>query len=1140
MTVINLPSGESIDFEGASDEQIEQTLMLLEKERPELFSEPQISEEEYINSLTPDEAIAYGKLKSEGGSRSSTEPDFTPTVDGQITGMDRYNFGKADRPNEKEQFLTNTYGPNSFGKDNKGQYYLKLDNISPEIKAAKGITSESGTMWFNKPGGGFLGLFDMPDLVEFAGAYRGELIGGTVAALALPASGLIASSLAIGLGAGLGKGFDELQELAEGKQLQSRDEILGDVATAAVWNSLGNFIVGGVTKILGRAFKGPGNPDAQVISDLMDQGMTPSAAKAQAVQIQRASTRKAIKAGARPTISDATGKAVMGRMQAIHEGIFPNKAAARANRKHVEGLISQYRNGDLSEAAFGSALDQNAKDVTSLISNAMKDPTEAVRLANQHLQDVIKQEMDLLKKLYTTGDETAATFQNEMVRMVRLWQHDTTKLYDTANGLFKDAKIFQSGNLGKIVQEQIDAPLGQGLANNPVYKYILGKSNAKGGPINLSISELQTLRTTLQNDRSGSLVGDVADYQLKRLTDELDNMFNAGELRAQELLNKSREGTLTFKDLGIDNAPQGARPREDLIRDFTEGFDIYKSAQKNYAEGAEIFKTGAMNMLNQNVKEGFFADLSSVVEAIVLPNKPELLKNYLKGVTPKESTRKVLNEVEGTQWSLMADAARKGDLIELNRLIGVNGLQKAGAFKPPKVLESLADNDPYRQRILSDLAETFALHADDAAARASGVAHKDVSRQMLANSWLKTTIAKSEDTGLGQNIFDSVKFRDSFNSLGREVQNELFGVAEAKRLNAVISDFALVSPDKVRSGLRFETAAPDSIGNLNMRNIVSNLQSEIAVAEAQSASALFRAVKTGKIDNAEDLVQAAVKDQKLLDDLIENVPDYALDQPFGLKDATMSRIIREAFPDGITEDAVINGAWQNGMAAAVANLNQRGALNKILGRETVEGLIKLTKLPVGDQALKGKGGLASAAYAAGIGMRILAEPVSGLSSVAAVFASGRILRSKGFLMLITRPNIRASELKSGIRALTDDILAKAKADGVDMTRKQANKIAREEFGNLSILRRRFTELAAKEYRLIGSTKASESTGPEERQAFGEAVSGMADAARPAVQNIQQQIPAAAAAVQQMTPSMQALRNQIDPRVQAQQSLVGGQ
>ena len=89
--------------------------------------------------------------------RYQTSP---PTVEGQVTDSGvRYEFGKKDIAQEKEEFLTQVYGPNSFVKDNRGRYLLNLDNISPEVKAQQNLPDEGGLMWFNKPGGGFLGLF---------------------------------------------------------------------------------------------------------------------------------------------------------------------------------------------------------------------------------------------------------------------------------------------------------------------------------------------------------------------------------------------------------------------------------------------------------------------------------------------------------------------------------------------------------------------------------------------------------------------------------------------------------------------------------------------------------------------------------------------------------------------------------------------------------------------------------------------------------------------------------------------------------------------------------------------------------------------------------------------------------------------
>jgi hypothetical protein len=1099
MTVINLPDGTSIDFGEASAAEIGGAMEALQENQPELFVEPQISEDDYISSLSFDEAVKYGKRKY--GESSANESDFSPTIVGQITDLsDRYEYGKADVPEEKEAFLTRTYGQESFGKDRAGRYFLNLDNIAPEVKAEKNLAA-SGTMWVNNPNGGFLGLFDMPDIADFVGANRGELLGATGAAFAATGLGLFPGALLIGAGAAVGKGLDELQEVAEGTQLQSRDEIYGDIANAAAWNAGGQFLVGGALKLLGKAVKGPGNPDARVISDLMDTGMTEGAAKTAAVQMQRTSTRKGLDEGLRPTIQEVTGKTVLGRLQAIHEGIFPNRTAARANRKVVDNLLKDYRSGELSEEALGAALDQNAIDVADAITKAMVDPDAAVKLANKHLRDVIAEEMKLLNKAYTPGDETATAFQDEMTRMVRLWQNNSDKLYENADNLLGGIKLFSAKSLREEAEKHIAVSDLPKLDSNPIYKYILGKAD------DYTIEELSILRTTLSNKHSGDLVGNVSDNQLGKLKSKIDEMFESAEAKIKERQIGLRKDNPTYDDIGEvppSDVLGSQKIPENIVRQYkllppggdlslvplAEGFDKFVKAQAHYAEGAQSFKTGALNMLNRNIKDGYFADLNSVVKTVVQDNKPELLKKYLKSVTPPSSVRGALQGVPETQWLEMSNAASSGNINGLNKLLRDNGLDGANLkkvginLKPSQTLEKLAEGDPYRQRVLQDLSRTFELHAQDSAAAASLLSHKDINRQMLASTWMKTAQQKATEL----DVFDPVSFRVQFDNLGKEVQEELFGKVKSVELNKVLNDFALVADDKVERGLRFTTTAPNTINNSAMRDIVSNLQADVAVAQAQSTNAMFKAVKSGRIDDADSLIQAAVKDPKLLDDLIKAVPGDVLNQPFGIRDAAMSRIIRQAFPDDITEEAVINGSWQAGMRGAIANMNQRGSLNKILGRETVQDLIKLAKLPIGDKDLKGKGGLASSVYAAGIGLRILAEPVSGLASVAGVYLSGRIMRQKWFLKMLTRPNIRAKDLKEGIRGLTDDIMSKAKADGLTITREQATDSAKKQLGDLSVFRRRLSELAAMEARIITSTKASEITGPEQRRAVGETFS----------------------------------------------------
>ena len=124
---------------------------------------------------------------------------------------------------------------------------------------------------------------------------------------------------------------------------------------------------------------------------------------------------------------------------------------------------------------------------------------------------------------------------------------------------------------------------------------------------------------------------------------------------------------MSYKTLGVEppagrNSGQIISKEEaaELARKFADGFDLYKGAQAHYADGAEIFKTGAMNMLNQNIKEGFFADLSSIAESVIQNGKPELLKNYLRAVTPDETVEalcKLFRRRSGWRWPMRLKAA---------------------------------------------------------------------------------------------------------------------------------------------------------------------------------------------------------------------------------------------------------------------------------------------------------------------------------------------------------------------------------------------------------------------------------------------------------------------------------------------------
>ena len=390
MVEMALPSGQVLDFGDASDEQIQNILSNMQESNPELFEEP---------SGAPDIGSAsYEELREYYGKETEErDPGVEITHAGEIESLGfQYDYGEADNNRGRAMRLAQRFGEGTFAQDNNGYFYLLLDKISPELKEEYKLP-ESGTMYVNRPGGSFLGLFDFSDVAGFVGGNSGSLLAGTGAALMATGVGLIPGSIIMGLGMGAGKAVDELIiENAQGLQDQSIDEVYGDIATEALFGAGSNVVLGAAFRLARRLVKGPGKPDAQVISQLMDQGLTQKQALQVATQVARTKVRGAIKAGAVPTMYEATGKPIAGRLQAIYEGIFPNRKAALANRDYVNGLFDKYSKGELSEGAFKDLLEQNADDVTALIKNAMKDPDKAVEMANRALRQTISDEIDIL------------------------------------------------------------------------------------------------------------------------------------------------------------------------------------------------------------------------------------------------------------------------------------------------------------------------------------------------------------------------------------------------------------------------------------------------------------------------------------------------------------------------------------------------------------------------------------------------------------------------------------------------------------------------------------------------------------------------------------------------------------------------
>ena len=1035
----------------------------------------------------------------QGRGDQPTGPAFTPTHgDMELDDLwAQYDYAKADNDKGRADWITRRYGPGTSGQDERGYFYLKLDEIDPALKQRDDLP-ETGTMYVNRPGGDFLGLFDFSDVVGFAGAHQGPIVATTAAAFAVTGVGIPASVLIMGLAAGGGKAFDEfVEEEFRGIQDQTNEEIWGDVATEALFGAGGELIVGTGVRVARRLLQGPGKPDPSRVSQLVSEGVPKTLARTIATQQARTNIRGDIRAGARPSIYEATGKPIAARLQAVYEGIFGSRGAASQNRDYIESLWKEVFKGDMTEAQFKRAMQNNADDVTRIIQNAMKDPDEAVRIADRHLRMTIDGEMKVLLNAFASGSKQSKDWTTAMGQTVRLWQQDSSVLYKNAEDLLGNVR-FDRRPIQKKVKDILgssEAQMGQ-MSDAPLLNYIMKKKN------DFSLNELNSLRHVLgAQGKSPDLVGTTADFQIKQLKDNVDEMF---EMKARQLASDVATAQPAFGGGVSVRGPGGkfiSKESGEVTQAQREGLEKLVEANKHYSDGAEIFKTGAANMINKNVRDGYFEDLIDVAETVVQNKRPELLRAHLARVTPSSSTVGKIQQVSPDVWGRAAQAARAGDIDGLNRILVANDIPEDVVVRVQPWMKDLPAGDAYKQRVLDQLADTLDQYADDAIARTGAGQRRNVNRDMLAASWLKNAAAESQKS----RVFRPEQFTQKFDDLGKETQDLLFGSHRAGQLRETLKDFYLVS----NSADDWGRVVLSDINNPDMKSIVQSLQSDLKIASEQSRDALFKAVRSGRIENAEDLMLESVKNPSLVRALKTRVGDDVFDTPGGMKDQAMLKIMMEAFPDGITAEAVQSGAFGKTMASTIKKMNAKGSLDEILGKDVVRGLTDVSKAAtrVGDASLKGKGGLAAATYAAAFGVSLLINPAATLIGATAMLSAARIMRNRRFLLWMTKPNIRARDARRGLNIIADELQQNAVREGRELSRSQAISQARNQFGigikgELSLASMTLREALSREARAVGiSIPLASTVDSESRRGIGEAVSFVEQPIRQAVEGL---------------------------------------
>jgi len=1162
MTEITLPSGAVFDFGALSQEDIADKLTELRSNDPNLFIEAQTPSETAFDFSKASSAQIEEYFSKRKAAEVSV-PEYKPSNEGEVEDTSfQFMYGRADTVGDKAKRLEAEFGPGTFRQvEGTDKFVLLLDNVSPEKKKEYGLP-DTGDIYVNRPG------FSWYDVAGFGGQEAAPLTAALGAGLIFSGVGVIPGMAIMAAAGAGGKAFDEIviEDRLEKMNTQSDDQVWGDIALTGAFYGLGEGLGRGLFALGRRIIKGPGaRPDPARIGELVAGGMGRQAATKIAREEAKTELRRAVAEGARPTVSEVSQKAILGRMQSIYEGIFPNAAAAAKNLDFVKQTLGRLGTGEIDDATAKELLAQQSASISRQVANAMKNANvdDAVRLANQHMQKVIDNEFKVLLDLYNPNKALLTGWQDAANNAARLFEQDSSILYKKAEDLLKgvvdnqgqNAATFSVKPLQKAIKElQEDsarvAVMGDAF-DSGLFAYIRNPSKFRPADSTLgndvfSLTELTNLKSALRSvSKDPALVPGMNDSAVGKIVKSIDDTIN-NKLAS---LAASRTRSPDPKVLYVDSAGIVGRQWDDATaKTFEDGVMAWNTAQKFHASGIKRFRSFSEELLHKNIRSGVTISDKEVMQAIVRDGQPEALLRYLKSITPSGRAAEGIQTIPQSVFDDAAKAANAGQFKQANKILDDAGVDKDIVKRLPAFAEKLGVNDPYGRMIASEFSGTIRNLGNLAAARANPLKYRNNVRDSLAREWLQQSYTTSKVAG----EFSPTVFASRFDQLGKTA-DALFGNKNATALRELMKDYHKIG----MSNKQFANATAEALGatagqirsralgltgGRSISDEIAGVQAVIKEAERQSDDALFQAFARGQIDDADSLVTSILKTPSNYDKLVKQF-GAQLEDPLtrvgGVKDMVMGRIMEAAFPQGVLPDVVASGAWGAPMRRQITNLNRNGALAKILGdgdravgQPIVNDLIKASKIGerISDQALKGKQGLASAAFAAGAGMRLITNPLAFVGEAVGIFTMGRIMRQKWFLNSLLQPRYSAGLGLNPFSVGGRRLLQQGQRAGADLD-------------NVSPLGLELRERIAQEARAMAASLQETQVGPDTREAATQFVQeNIIQPSRQSVQNINVPgLPAnAAAPAQTVSPSIQALRDQANPRVQAMQDLLGGQ
>jgi len=969
-------------------------------------------------------------------------PDPTRPVGEVDSSWLRFQLGRMDIDEEKQNLLNQLLGVGTSERVAEDTFVIDQAKVDPRTREKYGL-ADTGRIYLDKPG------LSWNDLADFGGEAGPELIAAIGTSLLVSGYGFLPGALMVGAAAGLVKGLDEAIEWQQGLNRQSAGEVASMIGLSAIVNATGE--VGGrvVVGVGGRLIKGPGpHVPAKRVAELtrtyeqigvdrtfgeafMQGFARPKTLAARTAREEAlAKLARGVEEGARPTVESAAGKGLSARAQAIYEKLFKNQKVGQANFNYVTGVLKKLDDGILNEEEALKLLDSNNTGVSGIIAGHLANPDEAFDLSQQHLRNIVARELKDFNAAFVPSEKLPQQYTGNLQLAATLFRTESANLYDIAGKTIGKEGLF---DLSPVI-----ATLNKLKSDNPFVVYsgslfnkMQERSAIQGG---VSVGELQQLKAALRIARGDTeLVSGAAQGGINKILRSVDDLMKNKQIELAEQVARgyrieavpagsgkvlqTQFGDVPLKFQGITYRKVTLNPSE--LENLRRGLNEWEQANKFWAEGQKQFNNTALNTILKSAEAGFItSDVDVIKVAIEAGNAPKLAM-YLQAVTPTKNGAQKLTQPGVTD---LIENVRK--LVDLDQFQAAEDLvRKAGLGKIiPKIqgfIDELPANDVFRVsqkeaylQQLSDLAQLSRAGANPQMIRESV-------RNSLAKTWINQTREAAEDS-VGQ--FHPAQFATKFAALGEDLQNALFGNANAKLMREAMEVFQLSATEKTAQDLF--NALPTLV-NQELRTSIQSLKAIYERGALESQDALLSAINSGSIKSPLELVAGVLKDPTSYKRLANVVGDDELAKVGGLKDMVMNNLLQNGVKGSLDEGTIQSGAWGKSLKSAIKAQNKNGALNSILGAETVEDLTKLadTAVEISDASIAGFGGLQQAAVPLALLAMVasfhLPTLATAAGTVTTMLAMSRFLRTRGVLKILTSPKVRANEYKRAIAAGAD-------------------------------------------------------------------------------------------------------------------------